>query len=210
MTTAASLTYTENYATEDEHLATARRNAESVGIVPVLPGARAALQFLASAIDAKAVAEIGTGTGVSGLSFLRGMGTEGVLTSVDFEAENHRLSREVFQASGIPATRFRLITGSALEVLPRLIDSGYDLVFVDGDKTEYSEYFTEALRLARPGGLIVFDNALWHDRVADLSQRDPETMAIRELIERVNADESLSSVLLPVGDGLLAVRTPTN
>ena len=135
------------------------------------------------------------------------MGTEGVLTSVDFEAENQRLAREAFQAAGIPATRFRLITGSALEVLPRLIDSGYDIVFVDGEKTEYSEFFNEALRLTRPGGLIIFDNALWHDRVADPSQRDPETTSIRELIERISADETLTSVVLPVGDGLLAVRT---
>lgn len=207
MTNSASLSYAEEYSPEDEHIATARRNAESVGVVPVLPGARSTLQFLAAAIGAKAIAEIGTGTGVSGLSFLRGMGAEGILTSVDFEAENQRLARDVFQAAGVPPTRFRLITGSALDVLPRLIDSGYDLVFVDGDKTEYGEYFTEALRLARPGGLIVFDNALWHDRVADPAQRDPETMAVRELIEKISADEALSSTLLPVGDGLLAVRT---
>lgn len=207
MTNSASLSYAEEYSPEDEHISTARRNAETVGVVPVLPGARSTLQFLAAAIGAKAIAEIGTGTGVSGLSFLRGMGTEGILTSVDFEAENQRLARDVFQAAGIPPTRFRLITGSALEVLPRLIDSGYDLVFVDGDKTEYGEYFTEALRLARPGGLIVFDNALWHDRVADPAQRDPETMAVRELIEKISADETLCSTLLPVGDGLLAVRT---
>lgn len=207
MTTPDSLSYAENHVPEDEHLATARRHAESVGVVPVLPGARAALEFLAGAVGAKAIAEIGTGTGVSGLAFLRGMGDEGVLTSVDREAENHRLAREVFLAADIASTRFRLITSSALDVLPRLIDSGYDIVFIDGEKTEYSEYFSEALRLARPGGLIVFDNALWHDRVADRSQRDPETMAIRELVERVAADETLSSVLLPVGDGLLVVQT---
>jgi predicted O-methyltransferase YrrM len=207
MATSDSLSYAENHSPEDDHLALARRNAQTVGVVPVLPGARAALEFFAAAIGAKAVAEIGTGTGVSGLAFLRGMGTEGVLTSVDFEAENQRLAREAFQAAGIPATRFRLITGSALEVLPRLIDSGYDIVFVDGEKTEYSEFFNEALRLTRPGGLIIFDNALWHDRVADPSQRDPETTSIRELIERISADETLTSVVLPVGDGLLAVRT---
>ncbi len=207
MTNLESLAYSENYSSEDEHLETARRHAETVGVVPILPGGRTALQFLASAIDAKAIAEIGTGTGVSGLAFLRGMGSDGILTSVDYEAENQRLAREVFQAAGVPATRFRLITGSALDVLPRLIDSGYDLVFIDGDKTEYGEYFSEALRLTRPGGLIVIDNALWHDRVADLSQRDPDTMAVRELVERIAADETLTSVLLPVGDGLLAVRT---
>ena len=59
--------------------------------------------------------------------------------------------------------------------MPRLTDAGYDLVFLDGDKAEYGEYLEQAMRLVRPGGLIVFDNALWHDRVADPAQRDPET-----------------------------------
>lgn len=208
MTTEASLAYVEQYQSEDEHLRTARRHAETVGVVPVLPGARAALTFLAGAADARNIAEIGTGTGVSGLALLRGMLPDGVLTSVDLEAENQRLAREVFRDAGIPPTRFRLITGSALDVLPRLNDGGYDLVFCDGDKVEYGEYFDEALRLTRAGGFVVFDNALWHDRVADPSQRDPETVAIRELVERVRADEDLSSLLLPLGDGLLVLQKP--
>src|SRR5690606_21830124 len=190
------------------HLRAARANAESVGVVPVLPGARAALTFLAGAAGARNIAEIGTGTGVSGLALLRGMAPDGVLTSVDREAENQRLAREVFLAAGIAPTRFRLITGSALDVLPRLNDGGYDLVFCDGDKVEYGEYLDEALRLTRPGGFIVFDNALWHDRVADPAQRDPSTLAVRELLERVAADEELSSLLLPLGDGLLVVQKP--
>src|SRR5690606_33850134 len=160
MTTEASLAYAEQYQSEDEHLRAARERAESVGVVPVLPGARAALSFLAGAAGAKSIAEIGTGTGVSGLALLRGMLPDGVLTSVDLEAENQRLAREVFLAAGISPTRFRLITGSALDVLPRLNDNGYDLVFCDGDKVEYGEYLDEALRLTRPGGFIVFDNAL--------------------------------------------------
>ena len=128
MTTEASLAYVEQYQSEDEHLRTARRHAETVGVVPVLPGARAALTFLAGAADARNIAEIGTGTGVSGLALLRGMLPDGVLTSVDLEAENQRLAREVFRDAGIPPTRFRLITGSALDLLPRLNDVGYDLV----------------------------------------------------------------------------------
>jgi len=208
MTTEASLAYVEQYQSEDDHLRLARQHAETVGVVPVLPGARAALSFLAGAAGARSIAEIGTGTGVSGLALLRGMLPDGVLTSVDLEAENQRLAREVFQAAGIPATRFRLITGSALDVLPRLRDGGYDMVFCDGDKVEYGEYLDEALRLTRAGGFVVFDNALWHDRVADPSQRDAETVAIRELIERVRADEDLSSLLLPLGDGLLVLQKP--
>ncbi len=148
--------------------------------------------------------EIGTGTGVSGLWLLRGMGRDGILTSVDLEAENQRHAREVFTAAGILPQRFRLITGSALEVLPRLTDNAYDLVLIDADKVEYAEYLEQALRLVRPGGVIVVDNTLWHDRVADPTQRDPQTVAIRELIDQVVADERLVPVLLPVGDGLLA------
>ena len=66
-------------------------------------------------------------------------------------------------------------------MLPRLTDGHYDLVFCDGDKTEYAEYLAEAMRLLKPGGIVAFDNALWHDRVADPAQRDAETVAIREL-----------------------------
>lgn len=203
-----SWAFAEQFTTEDEHLATARRHADTVGVTPVLSGARGALTFLAGAASAHSIAEIGTGTGVSGLALLRGMAPDGVLTSVDLEAENQRLAREVFLAAGIAPTRFRLITGSALDVLPRLNDGGYDLVFCDGDKTEYGEYLDEALRLTRAGGFVVFDNALWHNRVADPSQRDPETSAVRELIERVREDDDLSVLLLPLGDGLLVVQKP--
>ena len=95
---------------------------------------------------------------------------------------------------------------AALEVLPRLTDGHYDIVFADGDKQEYPEYLTEALRLLRPGGVVVFDNALWHDRVADPAQRDPDTTAIRELARTVIEHEQLVPVLLPVGDGLLLAK----
>lgn len=206
ITTAASVAYAEDYVAEDEHLTTARERAGDVGVVPIGSGGGAMLTFLASAIGAKAVVEVGTGTGVSGLCLLRGMHAEGVLTSVDLEAENQRLARDSFTEAGFAPQRFRLIAGAGLEVMPRLTDAGYDLVFLDGDKIEYGEYLDQAVRLVRPGGVIVYDNALWHDRVADPSQRDPETTAIRELLQRVANDESLRSVLMPLGDGLLAAQ----
>ncbi len=206
ITTAASLAYAEDYLPEDEHLAAARGRADEVGVVPIGSGGGAMLTFLASAVGAKSVVEIGTGTGVSGLCLLRGMQADGVLTSVDLEAEQQRLARETFTEAGYAPQRFRLIAGAGLEVMPRLTDAGYDLVFLDGDKVEYGEYLDQALRLVRPGGVIVFDNALWHDRVADPSQRDPETTAIRDLLQRVANDESLRSVLMPLGDGLLAAQ----
>lgn len=202
----ASWTWSEEYVAEDGVLANARARAEEVGVVPIGPGGGAALRFLASVLDARAVVEIGTGTGVSGLWMLRGMRPDGVLTSVDTEAEHQRLAKETFTEAGIASQRARLIPGAALEVLPRLTDGHYDIVFADGDKQEYPEYLTEALRLLRPGGVVVFDNALWHDRVADPAQRDPDTIAIRELARTVVEHEQLVPVLLPVGDGLLLAK----
>ena len=91
-------------------------------------------------------------------------------------------------------------------MLPRLTDGHYDIVFCDGDKQEYGEYLTEAIRLLRPRGVVIFDNALWHNRVADPAQRDPSTVTIRELGKAVAADERLLPLLLPVGDGLLIAQ----
>lgn len=191
---------------EDDVLLSARSRAKEVGVVPVGPGAGAALRFLAAVIEARAAVEIGTGTGVSGLWMLRGMRSDGVLTTVDTEAEHQRLAKQGFTEAGIAPQRVRLIPGAALEVLPRLTDGHYDLVFADGDKLEYSDYLTEALRLLKPGGIVAFDNALWHDRVADPAQRDAETVAIRELGKVVRDHDMLVPVLLPVGDGLLVAK----
>ena len=191
---------------EDDVLANARARAEEVGVVPIGAGGGAALRFLASVLEARAVVEVGTGTGVSGVWLLRGMRSDGVLTTVDIEAEHQRLAKESFAEAGVPSQRARTISGAALDVLPRLTDGHYDLVFCDGDKAEYDAYLTEALRLLRPGGVVAFDNALWHDRVADPAQRDDDTVTIRELGKRVADDDDLVSVLLPVGDGLLAAK----
>ncbi|WUS77083.1 O-methyltransferase [Kribbella sp. NBC_01245] len=204
-----SWAYAEGYVGEDEVVAGARAAAEDSGVSSIGPGAAAALTLLAAAVGAKAVVEIGTGTGVSGLALLRGMRADGTLTTVDIDAENQRLARKTFLDAGIPSQRFRLIAGSALDVVPRLTDGHYDLVFCDADKREYTGYLSEALRLLRPGGVVAFDNALWHDRVADPAQRDPDTTAIRDLIRAIREDDDLVSALLPVGDGLLAaVKRP--
>ncbi len=190
-------------------ITTARAKGTELGCVPVLPGAGAALRLIAAMADARSVVEIGTGAGVGSMWLLRGMRPDGVLTTIDVEPEHHRAARETFSEAGIASNRVRLISGRALEVLPRLTDTAYDLVFCDGDKTEYAGYLEQALRLLRPGGVVVFDNALWHDRVADPAQRDEETTAIRELGRSVREDERLVSALLVAGDGLLvAVKKP--
>jgi predicted O-methyltransferase YrrM len=200
----ASRQYAESFLAEDAALQGARTRGLELGCIPIGPGGGAALRFLAAATSARAVVEVGTGAGVSGLWLLRGMRTDGVLTTVDKDPEHQRAARQTFAEAGIPSGRTRLITGNAREVLPRLSDGGYDLVFVDAAKTEYADYLTEALRLLRPGGVVAFDNVLWHDKVADPAQRDPDTVAMRDLGRTVREDERLVPVLLHAGDGLLA------
>lgn len=170
-------------------------------------GTGAALRLVAAASGARAVAEIGTGAGVSGLWLLQGMVPEGVLTTIDVEPEFQTAAREAFTAAGVRAQRTRLIAGRALAVLPRLADGAYDLVVVDGDPAEAAEYVEQAVRMLRPGGVLAVTSALWQDRVADPARRDEATVAARELGRSVRDNPDLTAALLPVGDGLLvAVR----
>ncbi len=203
MLNVASLSYAESFTVEDDVIARARDRGREFGCVPIGPAGGATLRVLASATCARSIVEVGTGAGVSGLYLLGGMAADGVLTTIDVEGEHQRAAREAFGEAGVANQRYRLINGSAAEVLPRLRDAAYDLVFVDADKSAYSVYYEQALRLLRPGGIVAFDNALWHDRVADPAQRDTETVVLRELGKAVREDERLVSVLLPVGDGLL-------
>ncbi len=182
----------------------ARTVSLELGIEPLSAGALSTLTFLATLIEAKAVVEVGTGTGVSGLALFAGMSKQGILTSVDSEAERQAEARKAFITSGIPTQRFRLIAGTPLDVLPKLRDGAYDLVFVDGDMLEFVEYVAQALRLLRHGGILVVNHALWQNRVADPGNEDDETVIMRETLQSISETEEFTAVLLPVGDGLLA------
>jgi predicted O-methyltransferase YrrM len=193
----------EEFLPEDEPLLNARLRGQEIGAMPIGAAGGAALRFVATLIGARTVVEVGSGCGVSGIWLMRGMAKDGVLTSVDVEPEHQRLAKQAYAEAGLGASRTRMITGRALEVLPRLTDGAYDMVFCDALKQEYPDYLTAALRLLRPGGVVAFDNALWGDRVADPSKRDPDTVAVREVGTMVREDERLVPLLLPVGDGLL-------
>ncbi|MFC5185404.1 O-methyltransferase [Actinomadura harenae] len=193
----------EEFLPEDEATVDARQRGQEVGATPIGPAGGAALRFLATLIGARTVVEIGTGCGVSGISLMRGMPKDGVLTSVDVDHENQRLAKLAYREAGLGSFRTRMIVGRALEVLPRLTDGAYDMVFCDADKTEYPEYFSAALRLLRPGGVVAFDDALGHRRAAEPAYRDPSSEAIREVHHLIREDERLVPLLLPVGDGLL-------
>ncbi|AZI59497.1 O-methyltransferase [Nakamurella antarctica] len=182
----------------------ARTRAADLGCVPTGSGAGAALRFLAAAIGAKSVVEVGTGAGVSALHLFAGMVPDGIVTSIDVESENLRAAKAAFADAGIAPARARLINGRGLEVLPRLTDGAYDLVHIDGARSEYPHYLVEALRLLRPGGIVVIDDALGNDRVSDPTQRDAETVAIRETGRLMREDENLVPVLIPLSGGVLA------
>jgi predicted O-methyltransferase YrrM len=196
--------FAEGWLPEDDPISGARPRGSELGAVPIGSGGGAVLRFLAASIGAQTVVEIGTGAGISGTWLLRGMAADGVLTSIDLKSEHQQVARQTYAAAGFDPSRVRLITGQALEVLPRLSDGAYDLVFVDADKSEYGRYLAEAIRLLRPGGIVAFDNALWHGRVADPTSRDADTVAIRDLLRTVRDDDRLVPTLLPSGDGLLA------
>ncbi|MGW7417112.1 O-methyltransferase [Streptomyces sp. NPDC054863] len=202
-----SWAFADAYVAEDDTLHWARDRARDAGVPSVSPGTGAALRLLAGAADAKAVAEIGTGTGVSGIYLLHGMRPDGVLTTVDLEPERQTFARQAFRSAGFAGNRARFIPGRALDVLPRLADGGYDLVFCDGDRLESLDYLAESLRLLRPGGLVCFEGVFADGRTVDSAAQPAEVLRLRELLRTVRESTELVSSLLPVGDGLLcAVR----
>ncbi|MFC3744204.1 O-methyltransferase [Paractinoplanes deccanensis] len=196
--------FAEAYADEDIVLQTARSLSHELGLFSVTPAAGSVLRLLAAAGSAKAVVEIGTGTGVSGVWLLRGMRPDGVLTTIDVENEHQRIARRIFVEAGFAASRTRIITGRALDVLPRLADGAYDLVFVDADATEFGACADEALRLLRPGGALVVNGVLAGGRIADPSARDVDTITIRETVRSVRESEEWIPAVIPSGAGLLA------
>ncbi|HZR53512.1 MAG TPA: O-methyltransferase [Streptosporangiaceae bacterium] len=210
--------YAADYVIEDEPLLTARANAADLGgTSPVSPEVGAALRFIASAVGARTAVEVGTGCGSSGIWLLRGMRPGGVLTSVDTEPEYHRMARQAFTQAGFAPNQSRLILGRALDVLPRLSDGAYDLVFCDCDPRDYPDYLRAALRLLRPGGVVAFNDALAAggpagggtagSRTAGGDVRDASDdfgESLADLASLVRDDERLVPMLLPLSDGLLA------
>ncbi|PRY15154.1 O-methyltransferase [Kineococcus rhizosphaerae] len=199
----ASWAYAEQFVPEDDVLQRARERAADLDLEPVSPGVAATLTVLTAAGGARTVVEVGTGTGVSLLSLLRGMGEDGVVTTIDSDGEAQRAAREAVADDGIRTNRARFINGRALEVLPRLTDGAYDLVLLDGDEREYSAYLEQAHRLLRVGGVLVVDDALFKGRVVDPAVRDTSTVALREVARVVLEDGNWFPTLLPSGDGLL-------
>lgn len=168
-------------------------------VATVEPSVGATLRLLAGVAPARAVVEIGTGLGVSGLWLLEGMPADGVLTTVDVDPDHQAMARQSFAAAGVAAGRCRLITGSARAVLPRLADNSYDLVFVDGEIRDYPHCVSAAHRLLRDGGLLVVHNALGAPAGSD----DIAVQTVRELVANLQDTPEWTTALIPAGAGLL-------
>jgi predicted O-methyltransferase YrrM len=201
---AADRAFADAFAPEDDAIGTAREAAEQFGIAPVSPATGAALALAAATGPAAAIIEIGTGTGVSGLWLLKGA-PEAVLTTIDEDLDLHQVARAMFQAAGHATRRTRLITGAAADVLPRMNEQAYDLVFIDADWMSVQAYVETALRLVRPGGSILVAHVLQGGRTADPAQRDAAAVAYRGLLSDVRERTALLSGLSSVGDGLLHI-----
>jgi len=198
------VSHAEGSISEDAIVAAARERAVDIGAGAVTPAVGALLCVLAKLTGAKAVVEVGTGAGVSGLWLLSGMRDDGVLTTIDVEPEHQRLAKQAFTEAGVGPSRTRLIVGRAQEVLTRLADESYDLVFIDADPIDQPQFVEEGVRLLRAGGAIVVHRAALGGRAGDANAKDAEVSAVREAARLIAEDERLTPVLVPLGDGLLA------
>ncbi len=198
----SSWKFAEEFVVERPEIAEARLHSIELGVEAVSPGTGAQLAVVAAAAGAKNIIEIGTGVGVSGLWMLTGA-PQATLTSIDFETDYQDSARKAFLDSGVPANHVRLIAGGALDVLPRMNEGSYDIVFVDADQQSAIEYVEHGLRLARAGGTVLVAHALWRDKVADPAQRGEAVKGFRTLLREIAASDAVISALSPLGDGLL-------
>jgi predicted O-methyltransferase YrrM len=201
--------FAEDLVVEPELVGAARARSLEHGVEPVSAAQGAQLAVLAAATNATSIIEIGTGFGISGLWMLTGA-PGASLTSIDLEVEFQQSAKRAFSDFGIPANRARLIAGRALEVLPRMNESSYDLVLVDADPGSIFEYVEHALRLVRVGGTVVVPHALWRGRVADPAQRDDTVTNFRTLLSEIAKSPAVLSALSLAGDGLLQLTRIAN
>jgi predicted O-methyltransferase YrrM len=195
--------FSNNFVPETEIIQRARHRGEDIGTYDTTPAVGSLLRYLTHLIGATSIVEIGTGAGVSGLWILQAMSPKGLLTSIDDEVENAKLAKQAFEEAGVNASRFRLITGNSREIVGKLADSLYD-IFIMRRSSDLLESVENAHRSLRPGGILVIDRALLSGKVADPTQRDPESIAYREVMKVIKESSDLwLPMLLPVGDGVL-------
>lgn len=197
--------FAEGFAHEDYFMQLARKNGVEVGAVDPTPAVGNFLKFATQLTGAKSVVEIGTSSGVSGLWVLQGLSDDGVLTTIDVEREHSKIARTVFEEADIPSTKYRIITGNLIDVVGKLADNSYELI-ITRDALDLFEIVQESFRLLKSGGLLIVDQALSNGKVADTTQRDPESVARRDVIKVVKEDGRWSSSIIPIGAGILVAH----
>ncbi len=163
------------------------------------------LALLVKLIGARRILEVGTFTGYSALCMAAELPEDGRLLCCDLPGDYNATARRYWAEAGV-AERIELRLGPALDTLATLTDGAFDLAFIDADKANYPVYLEEALRLVRPGGLILFDNVLWSGRVLEIEPESEDTRAIQTLNRALRDDARVDLSLLPLGDGLTLCR----
>ena len=169
--------------------------AAGVPLIQVSPTQGKLLMVLAAAIGARSILEIGTLAGYSTIWLARGLTPGGRVVTLELREQHAEVARANLQRAGV-ADRVQVRVGRALEVLAQLAQEGagpFDLVFIDADKAGYPDYLTAALKLSRPGTLIVADNVVRDGRVLDEASTDPDTRGIRRFLDRVGAEPRLTA-----------------
>jgi caffeoyl-CoA O-methyltransferase len=194
------------FAPEDELLGALREEADRTGLPPtaISPDAGRFLQVLLRATAARRVLEVGTLGGYSAIWMARALPADGRLITIEREERHAALAERYVARAGL-ASVVQISRGRALDVLPSLDGEEFDLVFLDADRPPLATYFEWALRLVRPGGVIVAHNALLGGRVANAESRgdDEDVRAVRDLNARIAVDPRVASILVPAYDGFL-------
>jgi predicted O-methyltransferase YrrM len=191
------------FAVEDAALQAARARHQSAGLpaIHISPEEGKLLSVLLHAVGARRVLELGTLGGYSGVWLARALPEGGRLTTIECDPTHAAAAREAFADAG-GSDRIDLHEGDAREILTTL-EPGFDAVFVDADKEPMADYYHEGMRLLRVGGVLLGDNATYHDRVADPEDDAPDVRGVREFNALASTDERLAATIVPIRDGLL-------
>jgi len=163
------------------------------------------MHLLVQLLRARKTIEVGVFTGYSALWVVLALPSDGRIIACDVSEDYTAVARRYWKEAGV-SDKIDLRLAPALQTLDELIDSGqsetFDFMFIDADKTNYDNYYERGLRLLRTGGLIAIDNTIWSGHVADDTQQDSDTVAIRRLNEKLLRDDRITLSMLTVGDGL--------
>jgi len=162
------------------------------------------LAILSHMIQPKRILEVGTYTGYASLCLAEGLSNDGKLITIDNNEELSVRTKSYFTKSDF-AGRIEMKVGNAMEIIPTLNEK-WDLVFIDADKENYSNYFDLVIDHMNSGGFLIADNVLWSGKVSDDSKKDGATQSIREFNDKVHADSRVQNVLFPIRDGLMIMR----